>query len=33
MHTIFLLKNLEGGDHSEGLTVGGKIILELVLGK
>jgi len=27
-HTVFLLENLEGGDHSEDLCVEGRIILE-----
>jgi hypothetical protein len=33
MGTKFWLENLEGRDHSEDLGVGGKIILEWILGK
>jgi hypothetical protein len=33
MYTIFLLENLQGGDHLEDIGVGGKIILEWILGK
>jgi hypothetical protein len=33
MHTIFWLENLKGGDHLEGLGLGGKIILEWILEK
>jgi len=33
MHTKFQSENLEGGDHSEAPHIGGKIILECILGK
>jgi hypothetical protein len=33
MHTIFLLQNLKGIDHSEDLGIDGKVILECVLEK
>jgi hypothetical protein len=33
MHTILWLENLKGRDHLEDLDVGGKIILEWILGK
>jgi hypothetical protein len=33
MHTIFRLVNMNGGDHSEDISVDRKIILEWFLGK
>jgi hypothetical protein len=32
MHTVFWLENLKGRDHLEYLGVGGRIILEWILG-
>jgi hypothetical protein len=33
MHTRYWLENLKGRDHLEGPVVGGRIILEWILGK
>jgi len=33
MHIIFWLENLREGEHLEGLSVDGKIILQWILGK
>jgi hypothetical protein len=33
MHTVFLLENLKGKDHSKDLGVYGRIILEWILRK
>jgi hypothetical protein len=33
MHTKFWLENLKGSNHFEDLGVGGKILLEWILGK
>jgi hypothetical protein len=33
MHTKFWSENLKGRDHSEGVDVDGKIILEWIVGK
>jgi hypothetical protein len=33
MYTVFWLENLKGRDHSEDLSVDGKIILERILGR
>jgi hypothetical protein len=33
MHTIFWLENLKGRDHSEDLSIEGRIILEQIVGK
>jgi hypothetical protein len=33
MHTVFLFENLKGRDYSEDLSVDGRTISELILGK
>jgi hypothetical protein len=33
VHAQFWSQNLKGGDHSEDMGIGGKIILEWILGK